>query len=78
MVGKVDVPRRDAALVGDAGKKFRPRRSVICFRCKKAGHIQRDCPERKKSPHKADVAVEEEESNSASLLLLIVLKQTNG
>ena len=62
---KVDVPRRDAALVGGAGKKFRPRRTVICFRCKKAGHIQRDCPERKKSPHKADVAVEEEESNSA-------------
>ena len=36
MVGKVDVPRRDAALVGGAGKKFRPRRTVICFRCKKA------------------------------------------
>ena len=54
---------KDLALVGDQSRR-RPRsRQLICFGCRKPGHIQRDCPDEKPS-HGADVAQQDIDSES--------------
>ena len=52
---KEDAQKEDSALVGDQLRR-RPRsRNLICYCCRKPGHIRRDCPAEKPS-HEADTA----------------------
>ena len=56
-----DMHRRDAALVGESRKNFKPRKP-ICFGCQQPGHFQCDCHKVKKVlSHKAETADERAE-----------------
>ena len=56
-----DMQKRDAALVGESRKNFKPRKP-ICFGCQQPGHFQRYCPKVKRGlSHKAETADERAE-----------------
>ena len=57
---KSDEQKRDSVLVGDStGKpKLKPWYKPVCYNYRQRGHFQRDFPNTRKGPHKAETAAE--------------------